>query len=546
MATSTKPASKTSSQSAASAPSSSPPIPIPETKGKAKSSILSPPNSYETKPKTPQPIRGSVGHTFEGYLPPTPSDVLPEKAQRKPILRRPSDRPEDILNRLLFLESSGRSPLNYLDEDNLMKLRNWKYQSFALPFKVDRESFLQWDNLWDFGGYEYDARHEKLIVKTVPGPVHEGTVEVFTEWFGDLSRSGDLNQKGKLTLRTNQEYDLCGEYSGGTAIPDLAVHVGKEDLAIVVEVAVSQGLEELKEQAKKWLIGGEVVLVILVNIELDTANAIPYSSFSTDASNSNPPYDLDTEDFNKNHSKNNVKVISSKILEWYERQDPYCPLAHMSKATVYLYRHQGYHTEPDEKIVFFEEGEYKDCKVQLFPQDFGLSHDSTVKEINLPLGILAERFPTIVEQHSQKIAFKRAIKLLLEHKRQDRHDGTYEDTSPSFPSVAVPSSSQASPKPPKRSSTRVKRTAADSESVAKSQKRRKGDTAQMPDIGKSFETTSSGVMFPYDSTEGETDQAFSNPTSFVGESATVMHAPTSFKPPGGKTQKRRSKMGKKG
>ena len=56
----------------------------------------------------------------------------------------------------------------------------------------------------DSGGYEYDARMEELIIKTLPSPLHEGVVEVFNKWLVRLSDSGDLKQQGELKLRSNQ------------------------------------------------------------------------------------------------------------------------------------------------------------------------------------------------------------------------------------------------------------------------------------------------------------------------------------------------------
>jgi hypothetical protein len=74
-----------------------------------------------------------------------------------------------------------------------------------LPFQVDKESFSKLDHhLSKLGGYEYDARREELIIKTIPSPFHKGVIEVFTKWLVQLSDSRDLKQQGELKLRSNQ------------------------------------------------------------------------------------------------------------------------------------------------------------------------------------------------------------------------------------------------------------------------------------------------------------------------------------------------------
>ena len=56
----------------------------------------------------------------------------------------------------------------------------------------------------ELGGYEYDAEKEELIIKILPGPLHEGVIEVFSDWLTRLKDSGDLKQHGKLKHRSNQ------------------------------------------------------------------------------------------------------------------------------------------------------------------------------------------------------------------------------------------------------------------------------------------------------------------------------------------------------
>ncbi|KAF8861716.1 hypothetical protein BDZ45DRAFT_687516 [Acephala macrosclerotiorum] len=251
--------------------------------------------------------------------------------------------------------------------------------------------------------------------------------------------------------------------------------------------------------------------------------------------------------FPRVRSGEEMEALTSKILEWHKRQDPYRPLMRIKKATLYLYRHYSHRTEPDAEIVhvFFEDEVYKISDVRILPQDFGLSVDSTIEEIKLPLRVVADKFPTLIEEQSLEVVEEIADELVKKYEYRDRHDGTYE-ASPSVPSGMNLSSPQASPRPPRRTSNREKRTMTGSEGAAKSQKRRKGDTAQLEDIGQSFTSNSTGVMFPYDSTEGEPDPTFSNSTSFAGESAAVMQVASTLEQAGREPQRRRSKRVKKG
>jgi len=182
--------------------SSSPPIDIKPRKAKAKSSIPTPVSSREKDPKTP--IQSPDSHAFGGHLPPTPGDALPQNAQRKSKPTLQSQKTKRIIERLIAHNNTG-SILDELDDDVLMELRASSNHAFALPFRIDKESFRKWDRrLSESGGYEYDAGREELIIKTLPGALHEGVVEVFNKWLVRLSDSGDLKQQGELKLRSNQ------------------------------------------------------------------------------------------------------------------------------------------------------------------------------------------------------------------------------------------------------------------------------------------------------------------------------------------------------
>ncbi|CZR65280.1 uncharacterized protein PAC_15180 [Phialocephala subalpina] len=492
-----------------------------EPKGETKLTNPTPPNSLETQPKTPQMIRETEGHTFQGVLPPTPSDALPEKAQRRSSQTSHRD-PQHIIDRMLALERAGRNPLDELDEDNLLQLRTWRDESFALEFKVDWKSFLKWeDKIGDLGGYEYDATLQQVIVKAAPKSIHEGTVGEFITWFGKLRETGVINQGSKLKLRPNSGFKLRRKYRGYTLNPDLAVSLGDEKVSIVLEVGVSQNFQELEVRAKKWLVGRKGVrLVILIDIEIDTAeDPTPLIlSFSTNDSKSNLPYDLETQDLKRASADedDNFEELCSKMLKWHEKQTS--PLVHINKATLHLYRRP---SKADDKVVFFENEKYIASNVRILPQDIGLPDNSTDKEIILPLQSLVEIFPTLIKDQAQDVAEERAEKLLEQYELESHRDGTYEP-SPSVPTQAVFSSTQVSSEPPRRASGRLKRTMAEPGMLPKSPKKRKGNTTQTEDIGQSFETNSSGVMFHCDLTEGETDQANNWSSTFEWEGAETL------------------------
>jgi hypothetical protein len=128
-------------------------------------------------------------------------DALLQNIQRKSKLTVQS---QSIIERLVA-QNNTKIILDELNEDVLMELRASSNHAFALPFQIDKESFRKWERrMSDSGGYEYDARMEELIIKTLPSPLHEGVVEVFNKWLVRLSDSGDLKQQGELKLRSNQ------------------------------------------------------------------------------------------------------------------------------------------------------------------------------------------------------------------------------------------------------------------------------------------------------------------------------------------------------
>jgi hypothetical protein len=76
-----------------------------------------------------------------------------------------------------------------LDEDCLMALRASIDRSYALPFKVGVDTFIEWQqDSSDLGGYEYDAQRKEIIIKSLPGLLHERVVGVFIDWFVQIKQ----------------------------------------------------------------------------------------------------------------------------------------------------------------------------------------------------------------------------------------------------------------------------------------------------------------------------------------------------------------------
>jgi hypothetical protein len=149
-------------------------------------------------------IQRPDGHAVGVHLPPTPGDALLQNIQHKSEPTLQSQRTQRIIERLIAYNNT-ESILDELNKDVLIELRASSNNAFALPFRIDKELFRKLDRcLAELGGYEYDARREELIIKTLPGPLHEGVIEVFSDWFTRLKDSRDLKRYGKLKHRSNQ------------------------------------------------------------------------------------------------------------------------------------------------------------------------------------------------------------------------------------------------------------------------------------------------------------------------------------------------------
>jgi hypothetical protein len=198
--------SKPSSQSTASGPSSSPPIPIPPKKTDLKSLIPTPLASHETEPNTPDLRQRPVEHTFGHQFPPTPGDAPQEKPKRMPSPSFVFDRGEAILESLKS-SSNTRESLKPLTEEMFVRLRAAIDFDTPLPFEVEPEAFEEWSqNLNDLGGYEYDPTRKELKILTLPGVIHERVVQVFNKWFGKVQET--FQQEDRMHF-THNEGLLC-------------------------------------------------------------------------------------------------------------------------------------------------------------------------------------------------------------------------------------------------------------------------------------------------------------------------------------------------
>jgi hypothetical protein len=203
-------------------------------------------------------------------------------------------------------------------------------------------------------------------------------------------------------------------------------------------------LEDLEKCAEKWLIGKQVQLVILVNINIDILEAqAPLDLFSSTcelegSSESNLPYNLNITDL----SEGGLATVTSKILQWYASHEPPIQLVQPQSGMIYLYRH---HTEDksrinqDEKTVFFDhEKGFTDFEVHITPKDFGIPNTIFPNLFKLPVKDLKEEFGSLLKEQEKWVAEKRAQQLLKDHGHGKKNNPDYKPSpevgsSPAFP-----------------------------------------------------------------------------------------------------------------
>jgi hypothetical protein len=189
---------KSSQSTISSGPSSSPPIPIPAKKTQSKGAIPTPAHSHEKDPETPEAMHRRDGG---GYMPPTPSDAVEDKARRGGRPAVVFETTEDILNELKSAIHT-RDVLERLTEDRLMRLRGSLDDDMELPFEVDEGVFSRWEEEFsDVGGYEYNPTIKTLTITKRPGPIHEHFTRAFSNWAYEVTKT--FKQEGRMIWNTN-------------------------------------------------------------------------------------------------------------------------------------------------------------------------------------------------------------------------------------------------------------------------------------------------------------------------------------------------------
>jgi hypothetical protein len=212
---------------------------------------------------------------------------------------------------------------------------------------------------------------------------------------------------------------LKGRYSGNRGIPDYSVSLENGPVTIVIEIGVSQPLEDLERCAEKWLIGKQVQLVILVDIDVDIHEVqLPLDSLPTTheperSTQSSLPYDLKIADLRDG----DFETVGLKILQWYAGQEPPIRLVQPRAVTIYLYRHHkedNSRINQDHRAVFFDyEHGFTDAKVHITSKDFGIPGSTVSKKVQLPLDGLKANFSSILAEYTRSIA-EHGVKELLE------------------------------------------------------------------------------------------------------------------------------------
>jgi len=357
---------------------------------------------------------------------------------------------------------------------------------------------------------------------------------------------------------------LKGRYSGNRGIPDYSVSLENGPVTIAIEIGVSQPLEDLERCAEKWLIGKQVQLVILLDIDVDIHEVqLPFDSFSSThepegSAQSILPYNLEISDLRDG----DFETIGLKILQWYASQEPPIQLVQPRTVTIYLYRHHkedNSRINQDYKAIFFDcEHGFTDAKVHITSKDFGIPSSTVSKKVRLPLDGLKAKFSSILAEYAKSIAEHRAEELLKDCGLGTINDPDYKPSpevvgSPVFPPFQPTKPLTRSSGPPKHAVEDLVEPTAINQKKRKWKTTRTRETDQSFGFGQnqSFESTSSGI-FPFESDEESQDQVHSKETSFSGPSAAMQKqtadlqssALTDPESSGGEISRRRSKRGK--
>jgi hypothetical protein len=323
-------------------------------------------------------------------------------------------------------------------------------------------------------------------------------------------------------------YKLKGRYSGDKVIPDCSVSTGKRP-STILEIGVSQPLQDLVERARMWLIGRQIQLVILVDIQIDILKPdMPsFSSAHEDGSlDSGLPYGLTIEDL----SKGDFETVGEKILDWYKAKNvstsPSTPLIELLGIGIYLYRQDPVNKTlikqaNKETIIFDSKAGFTDLQVTMTSQDLDIPSTTLSKEFQLPLDVLRKDFHSILKEHSTSVAEERATQILEMYGFGDKKDPNYHHSPDHAVNSTIPPLQPPS-KPATRSSSRTKHRTENLDEHLISRKKRKRGQEQVENSDRSFSldqgnasfTTTSTGLFEFESDNGTPDLSTSNPSSF--------------------------------
>ncbi|KAH8596252.1 hypothetical protein B0O99DRAFT_740345 [Bisporella sp. PMI_857] len=512
-----------SSQSTASAPASSPPIPIPQKKSDP--APITPINSREGESSDFKIINRPNAHVSQGGGLPTPGKEMPNAAHHGAGSTSLCSATRSLLNKISSRDKS-KNIWQTINGDDLMDLRASEGKSFALPLLVDATTFGELDHrLSDHGGYEYDAKNKKVILKQLAGPVHEGVIEIFTSWFKEVLDELGV-KRTESRVQGNRGLKLrYGSHRGSLRTPDTFVAMGKDKGTILLEVGVSQTLESLKERATMWLEGmAHVQLVILIHIEMEehkheVRKVASPSSQSHETSKEVLPYNLEEKDFTGSDFSTVISSVATKIRRWYKIQDPYIPLIKPQRVTIYMCRrpHANMETLFDDKTVLFDQGGFTHQEVYITPEDYGpkdsQNGSTSSKCFKLPLQQLKELLYEFMEEEVQERSITRAEKLTEVYGEGNGNGSDYHQSSEHTNSPA-----------PKRSLRPRAKDETDRRTQDRERKRRRIHTGGLDTANDSFSTANTGSfasassepsdLFAYENDEEDEQPVLSNPSSF--------------------------------
>ncbi|PWW73772.1 hypothetical protein C7212DRAFT_353694 [Tuber magnatum] len=167
-------------------------------------------------------------------------------------------------------------------------------RELALTMQMPKSDFLNFKralNIDDdentmFPKFSFDASSSTLIIRCMPGPIHEKVVSTVAEGFNLARSSLPTRLRENVSIVGNQKFrTFQGAYRGSRKVPDTAVQVenvaGAPEVKFVLEVGHAGEYTRLVQDAKIWLQGTDTVsAVMLVKVQEDPAYQNPTSRHS--------------------------------------------------------------------------------------------------------------------------------------------------------------------------------------------------------------------------------------------------------------------------